>query len=276
MADQNPKDINTVNNITRIDANDYLLVSDQGSALRKVNSNVVSKYALETYNGTSLGGSNKTVQAAINDLNSEFVYYTDANSASDGNTISDRYKASIIRILTTFSATNPTANKPYTLMAVLTGTSAATMVGTLSVTSTAIRGVLSYNSDSYSFTFTRSNSTMSTWILMPTRAEIDTLNSKTTPEVLFQGETSITTANTEVSFSKTVDNYSLLHLTLNSVEGNPTSSRSSCFVLVGDVAYIPIQVGQTIQRLRVNVATNKITFIGTSASSLYICRIMRV
>lgn len=76
MADQNPKDINTVNNITSIDANDYLLVSDQGSALRKVNSNVVSKYALETYNGTSLGGSNKTVQSAINNLNSKLTYET--------------------------------------------------------------------------------------------------------------------------------------------------------------------------------------------------------
>ena len=61
MADQNTKDINTVNNITSIDANDYLFVSDQGSALRKANSNVVSKYAVETYTTTLGGVNNKTV-----------------------------------------------------------------------------------------------------------------------------------------------------------------------------------------------------------------------
>lgn len=73
MADQNTKDINTVNNITSIDANDYLFVSDQGSALRKANSNVVSKYAVETYTTTLGGVNNKTVQSAINDLNSKSV-----------------------------------------------------------------------------------------------------------------------------------------------------------------------------------------------------------
>lgn len=83
MADQNTKDINTVNNITSIDANDYLFVSDQGSALRKANSNVVSKYAVETYTTTLGGVNNKTVQSAINDLNSKLGRLITSGSLHD-------------------------------------------------------------------------------------------------------------------------------------------------------------------------------------------------
>ena len=70
------KDINGVDalNPMAVDANDRILVSDNSAsnngALKRATPDAVSKYAVETYNGTSLGGSNKTVQAAINDLNS--------------------------------------------------------------------------------------------------------------------------------------------------------------------------------------------------------------
>lgn len=107
------------------------------------------------------------------------LYYTDTNSTSDGSTEDARYTASFKRVLTTFSNANPTVNRTYPIMIVTSGSSGGTFAGVVNVTSTAMRFFLSYANLNYSGQFLRSNNTINTIQRMPSRIEIDALNSKT-------------------------------------------------------------------------------------------------
>ena len=57
MSVSDTKNINGVDAITSIDSSDSILVSDQGTSLRKINYNTLAKAIIEQYNGSTLAGS---------------------------------------------------------------------------------------------------------------------------------------------------------------------------------------------------------------------------
>lgn len=62
--------INTKPTVTTIDNNDQIFISDDGVALKKISYTDLAKAIIEQYNASQLAGSAKTVQTAINALNS--------------------------------------------------------------------------------------------------------------------------------------------------------------------------------------------------------------
>lgn len=119
-------------------------------------------------------------EAALDALNSRFLYFQDANSAEDGQSVSERLKASVQRVLTTFSERSPSVSMTYTIMIVTTGAAAATLVGTINVTATAMRFILTYNMSTYTGTFNRGSATVEPWIDSPTRTEVNNIQTTLT------------------------------------------------------------------------------------------------
>ena len=70
MADVQTTDINTKPTVTAIDSNDQIYISDGGTALKKISYTNLAKAIIEQYNASQLAGATKTIQTAINDLNS--------------------------------------------------------------------------------------------------------------------------------------------------------------------------------------------------------------
>lgn len=70
MADVQTTDINTKPAVTDIDSNDQIFISDGGTALKKISYTNLAKAIIEQYNASQLAGATKTIQTAINDLNS--------------------------------------------------------------------------------------------------------------------------------------------------------------------------------------------------------------
>lgn len=148
-----------------------------GKFWTKLKSTYVTNCASTSNNLALAASQGKVLQDQITALNSSYLYFTDTNSTADGSTASDRFKASMQRVLTTFAATSPTVNKTYPIMCIFSGSSGGTFNGTLNVTPTAMRFFITYNADSYAGTFNRSSSTINPWYVYPTRAEVDALNS---------------------------------------------------------------------------------------------------
>lgn len=65
--------INTKPTVTTIDNNDQIFISDDGVALKKISYTDLAKAIIEQYNASQLAGSTKTVQTAINALNSNIT-----------------------------------------------------------------------------------------------------------------------------------------------------------------------------------------------------------
>ena len=179
MADQNPKDINTVNLVDSIDAQDAIFFSDGGSStatnsgnngvLRKIDYNKLAKAIIEQYNGSQLMGATKTIQAAFNELNSKFIYAT-----------------SIDDLCTNILALP--SNRTATLYITSTVTSALINVnmvgkGYVSKVSNVIADIVIYagaNGELYTIRINPTTKVVSTdnTTKLPTRAEVDTLSSK--------------------------------------------------------------------------------------------------
>lgn len=65
------KDINSATKVTAIDASDQLFVSDGGTALAKIDYNVLAKAIIEQYTGSSVAGKAQSLKAALDTLNSK-------------------------------------------------------------------------------------------------------------------------------------------------------------------------------------------------------------
>ena len=115
----------------------------------------------------------KTNVELTQDVAYEYLYFTDTNSASDGDTDLKRFVASFTRCLTAFNAKNPVANRAYNLMLVVSGTTIGTFVATVNVTATAMRGLFVYQNNCISVEFLRSNNTMyKVWSTMLTEISL--------------------------------------------------------------------------------------------------------
>lgn len=83
------KDINSATKVTAIDASDQLLLSDGGTALAKIDYNVLAKAIIEQYTGSSVAGKAQSLKAALDTLNSKFdgnnIQFVNM-SGSSGNT----------------------------------------------------------------------------------------------------------------------------------------------------------------------------------------------
>ena len=267
MADIQLKNLNEITNTSQLTSTKNLLIFDNSTNAGNRISLTTLANSISDQTITGLAGTNQSIKSAIDALNSKLTLT--ANNETELYTMLSNAPSAVNALFRTYGS--------------------ATSFLTNNDTSYGIYGRIIKLTDSqwdfeafninkqYIGRVIKSGSTYScSCVIQPTRAEMDDLKNRTTAEVLFEGETSISTANTEVSFSKTADSDSLLKLILNSAAGNPSVSRSVCLVTVGDTAYFPVQLGSSLFYIRVNVATNKITFIGTSATSLYLYKITRV
>ncbi len=80
--------LNALTKQTAIASTDQLLMVKGGNTTGRIDYNVLAKAIIEQYNGSTLGGSAQTLQAAINALNSK-ASWTNIPTGSDLNNITD-------------------------------------------------------------------------------------------------------------------------------------------------------------------------------------------
>lgn len=179
MADT--QNINAVTALQSIDANDSILVSDGNTSLAKIDYNKLAKSIIEQYTGSTLAGSGQSIQSAFNALNSNsFTNPTTLTTSHDMNSI---YTPGIYRQC----GTDMPLHSPYAQF----GGSVDTFANA-SITVTKARGdadtIQIWTSANSRYTYIRSQvgraNAWSSWLLQPTRNEVDALNSKLVPSNL--------------------------------------------------------------------------------------------
>lgn len=162
MADVQTTDINTKPTVTAIDSNDQIYISDGGTALKKISYTNLAKAIIEQYNASQLAGATKTIQTAINDLNSKTVKNNAVilNNTHDLNDYKGVDKAGF------YYLQEGVANAPtnWIWMEVINGS------GTIQICYTANR--------CWQRAYTGSPLAWTEWVSMPYRDEITALNSK--------------------------------------------------------------------------------------------------
>lgn len=207
MPDQT-RNLNSVTDFAgTLDANDRIIMTDNKASLKALTTVILGKAMIEGYTGSSLAGSNQSVKAAIDGLNSNIIPKHGWNVA--GGRCSDY------------------TNVGFYYMG---NASDAPKVGAAVLVNSGIpeRLIQTYIiNDGSIYTRWYDGNTFSQWIPQPTRTEVDTLNSKQT----FNITTSTGTWPSEVtlhsaSYAYRFNNIVTVHLNLKIV-----SSTKKSFVI---------------------------------------------
>lgn len=224
-------------------------VSDNGTAVTKIDYTALAKAIIEQYNGSTLAGSAQSVQTALNSLNSKSMTYTYAETSG----------SFLSWITSTF-----TANGSYYVVIATNNTEGLPIAGT------GIALVQRRNADVYVQAFVNATGQPSYenryianrwtgWVQEPTRAEMDAVNSNLDGMKII---TSSITANASKTF--TVESNSRI---LAIVLTNQTAAIGAFGISVtsgGSVYRQKIGGGESIEISA--VATNAVTFTHSATS----------
>lgn len=165
------KDINSATKVTAIDASDQLFVSDGGTALAKIDYNVLAKAIIEQYTGSSVAGKAQSLKAALDTLNSNAYMLSLGTAIPSGADL-----ASYTAPGTFYISSNNIASS---LNALPENTAGRFMIETEGTTG-AVRQVYRPYNSTLEYVRRISGSTITTWEKRPTRSEVDALDARIT------------------------------------------------------------------------------------------------